>query len=1033
MLNESNPTTNASTPAVVLCVGDFAIENARQVRAIYLRGDERRQSITRFFALAKDESQAVVVTPIEQYTMTEGTPAETRQTNAARRQQFFQQFINNAANIRKLLGETLHEIMVDTNLMKAGWGGEPVVPVNIYILADLKEPFAASLILPVMSILQDMISSLNYCQVFFLLNAGMFPSDLESSPAEDIEVYTALLELDGFLQGKSPSREKLNKALGLSDLNFIPPHLFLLDSNKFGAAVVEDNQKMGILVGNALLALLEGDTARKICEKHDCFEMLETKHFYSSIGAAVIVYDPASLLEICTQRVAHEYLADQVLAEQADARRASGVAAGIQSELQSLPEWLQGLVFQLPDAISGARFDTSTLELSFTLPGLKFQELDFESIHTTPWAQQIRDFEASFHGEILPEVKTKIEVNYATLIEKLEKQLRSALDGLPRLAELYPGWPANANLVLDEISKNLEREEKRIQDLRANLNRLRSALGNSLEQDLNKMEALFRNAPRQPIIFKIIPRFIRQHLLLPFYTWRYGKQLYEISQLRSEVVQFIHRKSALLIEEQALEQLAGQFTLLKEIITAQKQAFDELKAKFETALQKTSPDWPAFPLGSAENGWHEVFRLPAVHPQFATWAYQAGHPQLETWPFKFTAEDSLFADWRVVEPERILEWVLNASQAAYCDYLWKIDLERIFQFWQDEQQPSQEVPLSANQIENCINASLPLLRPNMDAFDSSQVAAPNGLAVLGSADWQICCLPEMSSPSTWDTLYSYDPFAIVFIRVQHMVPLNALVELIRAGRQKYEALSPEKRLAYAIIDSLNAPMPSMVESTDPKDPDLVHKQFAWKFKPKGSGKEYNLSFDLAISKARFEYFRRQPRLQEQWNHYAELEMPEVRRLALAFQKIHSEYGWSTYNQAANILAFVQSIIQYRFDQDSTGYAEWPRYPIETLMEGIGDCEDVAILCAAVIARLGLQVVLLLYPKHLAFGVAGADKLKGDYIIDPLTGQKFFYGEATSKGWHLGQIPAETLGKPVEQILPVKILMSDEDGEGGEKE
>ena len=45
------------------------------------------------------------------------------------------------------------------------------------------------------------------------------------------------------------------------------------------------------------------------------------------------------------------------------------------------------------------------------------------------------------------------------------------------------------------------------------------------------------------------------------------------------------------------------------------------------------------------------------------------------------------------------------------------------------------------------------------------------------------------------------------------------------------------------------------------------------------------------------------------------------------------------------------------------------------MEYAGFCEDVAILCAAIIAHLGFPVVLMIYPKHLAFGVAGADNLR----------------------------------------------------------
>jgi predicted transglutaminase-like cysteine proteinase len=216
----------------------------------------------------------------------------------------------------------------------------------------------------------------------------------------------------------------------------------------------------------------------------------------------------------------------------------------------------------------------------------------------------------------------------------------------------------------------------------------------------------------------------------------------------------------------------------------------------------------------------------------------------------------------------------------------------------------------------------------------------------------------------------------------------------------------------------------------------VRKAFRWKFRPKGSAKEFEQSIVLAISRSRFEYYRRQPRLNNQWNIYAELEMPEVRDLAAEFQKLHAQHRWSTYNQAYNVLKFVQSCIPYSRDPDTTGHADWARYPIETLMEGTGDCEDVAILCASVIARLGLQVVLLLYPPigangryHIAFGVAGADNLKGDYVVDRKTGQRYFYGEAAGRGWRLGELPGEYIGITPEQILPVSILLQESTEEG----
>ncbi len=209
-----------------------------------------------------------------------------------------------------------------------------------------------------------------------------------------------------------------------------------------------------------------------------------------------------------------------------------------------------------------------------------------------------------------------------------------------------------------------------------------------------------------------------------------------------------------------------------------------------------------------------------------------------------------------------------------------------------------------------------------------------------------------------------------------------------------------------------------------RSPDLVHLAFEWTFRPQGSHKECAQRIDLPVSRSRFEYYRRQPRHNGRWNRYAELEIPEVRALALEFQKLHAGRRWGTSNQIGNVLKFVQSCIARSHDRDTTGHEDWARYPIETLMERTGDCEDATILCAAILARLGFQVALLRYPDHLAFGIAGADHLKGDYVEDPKTGACYFYRGATGNGQRLGQIPRQEYQTSLPEIIQVEILVNE---------
>jgi len=57
----------------------------------------------------------------------------------------------------------------------------------------------------------------------------------------------------------------------------------------------------------------------------------------------------------------------------------------------------------------------------------------------------------------------------------------------------------------------------------------------------------------------------------------------------------------------------------------------------------------------------------------------------------------------------------------------------------------------------------------------------------------------------------------------------------------------------------------------------------------------------------------------------------------------------------NALAFVQTGIAYQSDP---GVFEYPRYPVETLVDEVGDCEDTAILYASLIRTLGHGALLV---------------------------------------------------------------------------
>lgn len=131
-------------------------------------------------------------------------------------------------------------------------------------------------------------------------------------------------------------------------------------------------------------------------------------------------------------------------------------------------------------------------------------------------------------------------------------------------------------------------------------------------------------------------------------------------------------------------------------------------------------------------------------------------------------------------------------------------------------------------------------------------------------------------------------------------------------------------------------------------------------------------------------------------------------------RIGAESGLSDDEVVSLTLAFVQSL-EYTSDSVTTPYDEFPRYPVETLVEEGGDCEDTSILFASLVQLLGYDVVMLSPPAHMAVGVYGEASLPGTYYEHD--GRRYYFAETTGEGWTIGQVP-ETYSSASAQIYEV---------------
>lgn len=120
--------------------------------------------------------------------------------------------------------------------------------------------------------------------------------------------------------------------------------------------------------------------------------------------------------------------------------------------------------------------------------------------------------------------------------------------------------------------------------------------------------------------------------------------------------------------------------------------------------------------------------------------------------------------------------------------------------------------------------------------------------------------------------------------------------------------------------------------------------------------------------------------------------------------------------AREIAAFVQQVITYELDSDTTGCQDYPRYPIETLYERQGDCEDTTILMAALLREWGYEVMFLLVPGHAALAIRTTDDYSAGSYYE-YNGHRYLYIESTSEGWNIGEIPEDMMNEPA-QFYPI---------------
>ncbi len=121
--------------------------------------------------------------------------------------------------------------------------------------------------------------------------------------------------------------------------------------------------------------------------------------------------------------------------------------------------------------------------------------------------------------------------------------------------------------------------------------------------------------------------------------------------------------------------------------------------------------------------------------------------------------------------------------------------------------------------------------------------------------------------------------------------------------------------------------------------------------------------------------------------------------------------WEIYNNTEDFTNGVLMLVhQITYQEVIPG-----RYPVETLVNGYGDCDLFAYIAASILEAGGIPTVLLYYKtqQHMEIGVdlgsAPTEARVGTYCIN-YNGVSYYIGECTGNywrtGWRIGETPSE---------------------------
>ena len=249
--------------------------------------------------------------------------------------------------------------------------------------------------------------------------------------------------------------------------------------------------------------------------------------------------------------------------------------------------------------------------------------------------------------------------------------------------------------------------------------------------------------------------------------------------------------------------------------------------------------------------------------------------------------------------------------------------------------------------------------------------------------------------------------------IERLIPVVSLLALSAA------------QAGCAIPQSLEPLPPPVISFADPtsevsESSQLITKHFTWSYWPCG---DYEWTWEIQIPQTLYDYYKAKPRPPTKDYSVYVTDQKDTLYTAKLASKLEEEARRAHLDECDTIhfaASFVQQLA-YTSDVETTGSDEYPRYPIETLVDEGGDCEDTSILLAKIMHIMGYDIVLVDLTTHIATGVLESHGFCGTYYTH--NGKRYFYLETTGEAGRIGVVPDEYRSQPayIYDIAPMPVI------------